>query len=75
MNPFKGLLKSRKFWLLVLDMVIALTVIFVTEYAETSLELTVAIIAAFQPVFIFAIGGIAFEDGMAKLHGNHQSQI
>jgi hypothetical protein len=69
MNPGKSLIKSRKFWLLMLDMGVVLLTFFIGKYAEFALEDTLILIGAMQPVFVFVIGGIAFEDGMAKLNG------
>ena len=57
-SPFIDLLHSRKFLLLVLDTAISLALYF---HAVDP-----AFIAIIQPVFVFAIGSIAYEDGKAK---------
>ena len=70
MNPAKGLLQSRKFWLLVLDVVVALLTYFITKYAAPGYaEDALFFIGAMQPVFIAIIAGIAWEDSAAKRAG------
>ena len=65
-----GLLKSRKFWVLVLDTVIALVSYFVTKYAAPSMTDDVLIfIGVLQPVFLMMINAIAKEDAAAKAAG------
>jgi len=69
-NPIAGLLHSRKFLLLILDTIISLTLYFVGKYAAPSLAEDVKfIVAAYQPVFIAVIAGIALEDAAAKRSG------
>ena len=70
MNPFVGLLRSRKFWIAVLDMVVAMVVFFLGKYAKLAIEDTIVIIAALQPVVLMLIAGIAWEDAAAKRAGN-----
>ena len=71
MNPFAGLLRSRKFWLLMLDTAISMATYFVTKYAAPALADDVLyFIGAIQPVFVVLIGAIAYEDGQAKKAGN-----
>jgi hypothetical protein len=66
-NPFSSLLHSRKFWLLILDTVISLTLYFAGKYADPSLaEDTKILIAALQPVFVAIIAAIAYEDAAAS---------
>jgi len=63
MNPFAGLLRSRKFWLLILDLVSSTTLYFVGKYAGASIfEDVKMLIGVMQPVFITVIGAIAYED-------------
>lgn len=62
----KGLLQSRKFWLLVLDTVIVLVLYFIGKYAPIAYDDVNTVILALQPVFVVVIGGIAYEDGKAK---------
>jgi hypothetical protein len=70
MNPLAGLLRSRKFWLLVLDTAISLILYFVGKYAPAGVfEDVKVIILALQPVFIVIIGAIAYEDGQLKRAG------
>ena len=75
MNPFAGLLRSRKFWLLTLDIVVSMATYFITKYAAPGLaDDALFVIASVQPVFVVIIGAIAYEDGKAKEAGNHISQ-
>ena len=75
MNPFAGLLRSRKFWLLMLDMGISLATYFITKYAAPALaDDALFVIGSIQPAFVVIIGAIAYEDGKAKEAGNHISQ-
>ena len=62
-NPFSGLLNSRKFWLLVLDVVTSTTVYFVVKLGDSALAEDVKwLIASWQPVFAMVIGAVAYED-------------
>ena len=75
MNPFAGLAQSRKFWLLVLDVAIALITYFVTKYATPSYaEDVLFFIGAMQPIFIALIAGIAWEDASEKRAGTFRRQ-
>ena len=70
MNPFVGLLRSRKFLLLVLDTVISFATFFIVKYAAPSFADDVLyVIGGLQPVFVVIIGAIAYEDGQAKKAG------
>jgi len=63
-NPWKLLFASRKFWLLILDTVVSsLTLILTQVLAPEQLGIALQFIAIYQPVFIFLIGAIAYEDG------------
>ena len=74
-NPFAALAHSRKFWLMMLDLGVSLSIFFITKYAAPSMaEDALYIIATIQPVFVFVIGGIAWEDAAAKRAGLHPSQ-
>jgi hypothetical protein len=66
MNPFASLIKSRKFWLLILDTVISLIVFFVSKYAGGAIEDVKFLIASLQPVFVIIIYAIAVEDAAAN---------
>ena len=71
MNPFMGLLRSRKFWLLVLDLVLSLVLYFTGKYAGGgAAEDTKVVIGAIQPLFIAVIVGITVEDAADKASGN-----
>ena len=71
MNPFAGLLRSRKFWLLILDTVVSLLVYFITGLAAPDFaEYALFVIATIQPVFAVIIAAVAYEDGQAKKAGN-----
>lgn len=63
MNPIKGLLISRKFWTLVLDVIVSTVLYFVGKYGSVSVfEDIKFLIAALQPVFVMLIASIAYED-------------
>ena len=71
MNPFVGLLRSRKFLLLILDMVVSFATYFIVKYAAPSFADDVLyVIGGIQPAFVVIIGAIAYEDGQAKKAGN-----
>jgi len=61
-NPFSALLHSRKFWLLILDTVIMLTLYFITKYSPAAIEDVKFLILALQPIFVTVIIAIATED-------------
>ena len=64
MNPFASLLKSRKFWLTILDLVVSFAGYFVTKYVAPDYAKDVLfVIAGIQPVFVTIIAAIAYEDG------------
>ena len=67
MSTLQKLLKSRKFLIAVLDVVGSSVLYFVAKYAAPSLaEDVMFLIAAYQPVVLILIGGIAYEDGQEK---------
>jgi hypothetical protein len=53
--------KTQKFWLMVLDMVISLTLFFVSKNVPGMLEDVKFLIAAIQPLFIALITAVAVE--------------
>jgi hypothetical protein len=57
-----SLLRSRKFWLLILDTVISVTLFFVGKASPALLEDVKFLIVSLQPVFVTIIGAIAYED-------------
>jgi hypothetical protein len=62
-----GLLKSRKFWITIFDIVVATATYFVTKYVAPEIgEDVLWLIAAWQPVIIALITGIAVEDAAMK---------
>jgi hypothetical protein len=64
MNPFAILLKSRKFWLMVLDVVVSFATYFITKYVNPEMTKDILfVIAGLQPVIVTLIGAIAYEDG------------
>jgi hypothetical protein len=56
--------KSRKFWIMIFDVLVSLTVTVGGWYlAPAILDKVVAIIAILQAPVLFVIGAIAYEDG------------
>ena len=63
MNPFAVLIRSRKFWLAVLDFLAGILALWVTALVpEPMRNLILATWAAFQPVLIVVILSITIED-------------
>lgn len=61
------LLKSRKFWLAILDVVVSTVTYFVTKYVAPEIGNDVLwLIGAWQPVIVMVIAGIAIEDAAEK---------
>lgn len=62
-----SLLKSRKFWIMLLDVAISSATYFITKYVapETGNDI-LWLIGTWQPVVIAMITGIAIEDAAAK---------
>ena len=74
MNPVSGLLRSRKFLLLLLDTAISLTTYVVGKYSGATSQDVLFFVGALQPIFVMVIHGITAED-VAKLNaGTHPSQ-
>lgn len=69
MGPMKGLLKSRKFLLLVLDTVVSSVLFFVGRFVPEVTEEVDFLIKSLQPVFVAIIIAISVEDGAMKLNG------
>lgn len=64
------MLQSRKFWLMVLDVLISTATYFVTKYVSPELaEQIIWLIVTWQPVIVALILGIAIEDAGAKASG------
>lgn len=71
MNPLESLLRSRKFWLMILDVVVSIaTYIAGNLLGEQAREMVLWLIGLLQPVFVAIITAIAYEDGQAKRAGN-----
>jgi len=68
LSPFKKLLGSRKFLLLVLDTVVSIVLFVAATYAPGQEEMIKFMVVALQPVVIAVILGIAWEDAS----GNQQ---
>lgn len=65
--------RSAKFWVLVLDTVVSLTLFFVGKYAPAIMEDVKFVIGALQPVFALVITGIFVEDAAVKRVGGGAS--
>jgi hypothetical protein len=57
-----NILKSRKFWLAIFDLVVSLALYFTGKYAPIAAEDVKVVIYAIQPVFVALIASIAVED-------------
>lgn len=65
-----NIFKSRKFWLMISDVVFSNVVFFVTKYAAPELSKDILwLIGSWQPVVVFLIAAIAYEDGAAMRAG------
>jgi len=67
-----SLFESRKFWLMILDTVVSITLWYVNRNSPQALEDVKFLIGAIQPVFITLIGSIAHEDAAAMAAGIKQ---
>jgi len=75
MSPLQGLLRSRKFLIAVLDVVLSVTAFFVGKYAAPDIAEDINfMIAALQPVALILISAIAYEDAAAMRAGIHPNQ-
>lgn len=70
-----SILKSRRFWLLVLDTVFTLTVYFVGKYAGGTSEDIRITMAALQPIFISLIICYTVDDTQMIKAGIHPRQV
>ena len=69
---FHGLLRSRKFWIAVLDAVVSsITVLATALLSPEQVDMVLLLVGIWQPVFVALIAGIAYEDGKAKAAGRH----
>jgi uncharacterized membrane protein len=75
MNPFKALLRSRKFWLAVMDAAVStLAIVLAWWLSPDKVTQVLTLIGLWQPVVIVVIGAIAYEDGKAFDNQAHLSQ-
>jgi len=71
MKPINGLLRSRKFWLLIIDTVVSLVVLVAGWLlSPENIDKVVAVVGIIQPVFVAVVVGIFTEDAAAKRAGN-----
>jgi uncharacterized membrane protein len=67
LSPFQKLVKSRKFWLMILDVLISTITYFVTLYVKPEVaDQIIWVIGSWQPVIVALILGIAHEDAAEK---------
>ncbi len=67
LSPLQKLIRSRKFWLMVLDVVISTATYLLTWLTSPELaERIIWLIGAWQPVMVALILGIAHEDAAEK---------
>lgn len=65
-----ALLNSRKFWIMIADVVFSMALYFVGKYGAPNLMADVKfLIATIQPVIIAVIGAIAWEDNSRRQYG------
>lgn len=71
-SSLKALMNSRKFMLLLMDVVLSLVLYFVVKYVAPSIVEDIKfVIAALQPVFVILINAIAKEDAALKSSSNY----
>lgn len=62
-----GLVRSRKFWIAVLDVAISTATYFVTKFVAPEIgDSILFLIGAWQPVIVMVIAGITAEDVAVK---------
>jgi len=66
MSPVSLLFKSRKFWLLILDTVIAIVLYVTSNFVPAMREHVAFFVGIMQPVFVMLILAIALEDAAEK---------
>ena len=73
-NPFSGLLHSRKFWIAMLDAIIALATLWIGQlFSPETQKMILQTLAILQPVFLTVIASIAHEDA-AQIKADGQVQ-
>lgn len=65
-DAFQSLLRSRKFWLAVLDAAGSLTLYFIGKYLPNAIDDTKFLIVTLQPVVLIVIAAFAYEDAQTK---------
>lgn len=71
-----ALFKSRKFWLMVVDVVLSIITYFVSKYVAPGLGDDILwLIGSLQPVVIALIVGITVEDAAIKSNPNYPAQL
>lgn len=69
----KSLFASRKFWLMILDVIVSTATYFITKYVAPEIGNDIIwLIGSWQPVVIALITGIAVEDAAAIAHGDNR---
>ncbi len=63
------LLKSAKFWTMIVDLVVSVATYFVGKYAGATGQDMLYVVGLLQPVAIAVIAGIFVEDAAAKKAG------
>ena len=66
MNPFAGLVRSRKFWLMVLDVLVSASTYFIGKYAGADGQDMLFVIGLLQPVFVTVIASVTVEDNAER---------
>ena len=62
-EPWRRLFRSRKFWLLILDAVVSsVTLVLNKVLSPADMDFALKLIAIYQPIFIFLISSIAYEN-------------
>ncbi len=77
MNPFKGLLVSRKFWLMVLDVIVSGATYFIGKYAGADGQDMLFVIGLLQPVFVTVIASVTLEDNAERklIASKHEAEL
>lgn len=73
-NPWYTLFHSRKFWLVILDLVVSTILYFVPKYAPGAVEDTRFLVAAIQPVFLLIIYSIT-QQNVAGINATETSAL
>ena len=77
MSPFKGLLASRKFWLMVLDVIVSGATFFIGKYAGADGQDMLFVIGLLQPVFVTVIASVTLEDNAERklIASKHEAEL